>query len=147
MVDKQQLKVMEKQNKQADKDNRLTLDYFIKNKTNILESKKDKLETIKIKLKRLDNLELIAVVPDFSLIEDIDEMEEEAAQRYILYNCIIEPNIKAEELHKAYGLNATNREKIVDNLFTKIEMRTMATKLVTRSEVFSVEVVDDIKKQ
>lgn len=148
MADKKELEMMNEQNRQADKDNRLTLDYFIKNKTNILESKKKTIKTIKFKLERLDNLELVATLPSFELIEDIDNIEkEEEAQRYILYNCIIEPNIKDPELHKAYGLNGTNREKIIEELFTKVEMRSMATKLVTRSEVFSVEVVEDIKKQ
>ena len=146
MTDKKELEIMDKQNKESKKDNRLTLDYFIKNKTDILKSKENTIETVELELKRLGNRKLTAEIPDFELMEEIQEMEEEEAQIHILYNCIIEPSVKSKELHEAYGIGKYDGKKIIKKLFKDIEIKAMANNLVSESEIFSVKVVKNIKK-
>lgn len=146
MADKKELEMMEKQNKESKKDNRLTLDYFIKNKTDILKSKENTKKTVTFKLDRLEGMELVAEIPNMDLIEEIQEMSDEEAQIHILYNCIIEPNIKSKELHDAYGIGKYDGKKIIKKLFTSTEMIMMAGELLQKNEMNGVKVVEDIKK-
>lgn len=100
-----------------------------------------------IYIKRLDAT-IKAKEPDNALIlESIDISKENAHESdlHLVYNSIIEPNIKDSTLHEAY--NVSRPLEILDEIFSLGEISNIAKTLLKNSgyEDNSVKLVEDIK--
>ena len=109
------------------------------------ETKGDKY--VGIYIKRLDAT-IKAKEPDNTLIlEAIDILKENAHESdlHLIYNSIIEPNIKDSTLHESY--NVSRPVEILDEIFTLGEISNIAKILLKNSgyEDNSVKLVEDIK--
>lgn len=72
---------------------------------------------------------IVAVLPDAVLVaEAMDMTPAFEANKYIVYNSIIEPNLRNEELQKAYGV--MEPAEIVTALFSPGEIVKIANKLL-----------------
>lgn len=101
----------------------LTLEQLIARRENIKDKGKAKYE-IETSIGTV-----IARLPDAALVaEAMDITQGFEANKYIVYNCIVEPNLKNEELHKAYGV--LDPTEIVTALFTPGEIVKIANKLL-----------------
>lgn len=84
-----------------DKRTKLTLAELLKRKEQILESKKVK-KTKDLYVKSIDAVITIEE-PDAALCRDANDMEPGEGDKYMCYECIVEPNLKADEVQKAFG--------------------------------------------
>ena len=102
---------------------------------------------VEIYIKRLDAT-IKAKEPDNTLIlESIDILKENAHESdlHLVYNSIIEPNIKNSTLHNAY--NVSRPVEILDEIFSLGEISNISKTLLKNSgyEDNSVKLVEDIK--
>lgn len=102
---------------------------------------------VEIYIKRLDAT-IKAKEPDNTLIlESIDILKENAHESdlHLVYNSIVEPNIKDSTLHEAY--NVSRPLEILDEIFSLGEISNIAKTLLKNSgyEDNSVKLVEDIK--
>ena len=102
---------------------------------------------VEIYIKRLDAT-IKAKEPDNTLIlESIDILKENAHESdlHLVYNSIIEPNIKDSTLHEAYSVSRPL--EILDEIFSLGEISNIAKTLLKNSgyEDNSVKLVEDIK--
>ena len=102
---------------------------------------------VEIYIKRLDAT-IKAKEPDNTLIlESIDILKEDAHESdlHLVYNSIIEPNIKDSTLHDTY--NVSRPVEILDEIFTLGEISNISKTLLKNSgyEDNSVKLVEDIK--
>ena len=109
------------------------------------ETKGDKY--VEIYIKRLDAT-IKAKEPDNTLIlEAIDILKENAHESdlHLVYNSIVEPNIKDSILHDTY--NVSRPVEILDEIFTLGEISNISKTLLKYSgyEDNSVKLVEDIK--
>lgn len=109
------------------------------------ETKGDKY--VEIYIKRLDAT-IKAKEPDNTLIlEAIDILKENAHESdlHLVYNSIVEPNIKDSTLHDTY--NVSRPVEILDEIFTLGEISNISKTLLKNSgyEDNSVKLVEDIK--
>lgn len=99
-------------------------------------------ETKNLYVKSLDGIITINK-PDRSLCLDAMEMGENG-DAYMVYNCVIEPNLKAQELQEDYG--CVIPMEIVEKLFEPGEIAGIARECVALAGYGdSVTVVEDIK--
>lgn len=124
--------------------NRLTLDELI-NKASQKDSKEKYIELYvksidsTIKLKRPDNeliLDALDVAKDNSHDGDL----------HLLYNSIVEPNVKDTRLHSAYGV--TRPYDVLDKIFTLGEIMSISKELVKDSGLFDEDnatLIDNLK--
>lgn len=88
--------------------------------------------------------EIVVVAPDRDLCIDAMDMEGSSGDNYIVYNCVVEPNLTDKELHEAYGV--AEPTDIVECIFNMGEITSIATELMKMAGVYStVKVVEDIK--
>lgn len=72
--------------------------------------------------------DVVAVLPDAALVaEALDMATSFETNKYIVYNSIIEPNLKNEELQKVYGV--LEPVEIVTAIFLPGELTRIANKL------------------
>lgn len=77
------------------------------------------------------------------IITDAAELGDEG-DRHIVYECVLEPNLKDNELQKAYKCVAP--EEIVDKVFTPIEVHGIARECAELGGIYNnVKIVDTIK--
>lgn len=83
--------------------------------------------------------------PDRKLcLEAIDMDDSEKADVFMVYNCIVEPNMKDQELQKAYGV--VEPDEIITKIFEPGEITSISKQcLILAGYNNSVEVVSDIK--
>lgn len=119
---------------------KLTLKDLIAKKEQVLNSKN---KTRNLYIKSLDGVITIEK-PSIDLIIDASKIDEGAeSDKYLVYNCIVEPNIKDKELQKAYEcVEPTEILKI----FEDGEISTIAKECMDLAGYNgSVSVVEDIK--
>lgn len=106
--------------------------------------KKDKKELRQLYVKSQDGL-ITIIKPDRELVYDALDMEDSAeGDRYLVYNCVVDPDLKNPELHKAYGV--VSPMDIVDEIFDPGEVASISKEIVRLAGyVDSVKVVDDLK--
>lgn len=84
-----------------DKKTKLTLQELMKRKEQMLEAKKTK-KTADLYVRSVDSVITIQQ-PDGALCRDANDMEPGEGDRYMCYECVIEPPLKSKELQEAFG--------------------------------------------
>lgn len=107
-----------------------------------LESRQDK--TVQLSVKSLDGMITIKR-PDRQLcLEAIDMEDSEQADVYLVYNCVVEPDLKNKELQEAFKV--VEPDEIVTKIFEPGEITNISKEcLVLAGYSNSVEVVSDLK--
>lgn len=106
---------------------KLTLDELISKKTQIKEAKE---KTAEKYVKSLGGTVTIKIL-DRAFISDCTEMENGEGNALIVYEGIVEPNLKDSKLHEAYGIN--NPVDIVDAIFLPGEADSLSGEIVKLS--------------
>ena len=104
------------------KNTKLTLAELLRRKEQMLESKKTK-KTLDLYVKSIDAV-IIVAEPDGALCRDANDMEPGEGDKYMCYECIVEPNLKDSEVQKQFG--CTNPMDIVDVIFAPGEIPQIA---------------------
>ncbi len=104
------------------KKTKLTLAELMKRKEQILAAKKTK-KTQDLYVKSIDAVITIEE-PDNALCRDASEMEQGEGDKYLCYECIKEPNLKAKDLQEAFG--CVEPMNIVDIIFAPGEIPQIA---------------------
>ena len=131
---------------------KLTVEELIKRNV-----KKDKTETFEIEVERLGGTitcktftksEMVELIGQMTNINESDTTQMLEANNKMLYNCIIEPNLRDKNLQDAYGIKA-EPYKIIEELLDFAEIGQIA-QIVMNKNGFNnanVRLVTDIKKQ
>lgn len=124
--------------------NRLTLDELINKAT----QKDNKERYFELYIRSLDRTIKLRK-PDNELILDALDITKDNSHDgdlHLVYNSIVEPNLKDTKLHSAYGV--TRPCEILDKIFKLGEIAKIAQELTKDSGIFdekSVTLIDDIK--
>ena len=120
------------------KHTKITLDELLRRKEQMLDGKKKK-KTGTLYIKSLGGTITIES-PD--LARDAQDMD--SGDAYMVYSCVIEPNLKSKELQQAFG--CVEPMEIVDKIFDVGEIPQIAVEcLKLAGYVDGVKAVDDIK--
>jgi hypothetical protein len=121
----------------------ITIEDLLKNKKKI-EEEKNKLITLK--LKEFDG-EVKAKKLTFEEFMEIGEID---ADEEVIYNCLVQPNLKVDEL--ILKLNCQNNPiEVVKKVFSRKTIKALSSKILEHSELISKDkdlvsvVIDDIK--
>lgn len=108
------------------------------------QSKTDKKELRQLYVTSLDGT-ITIIKPDRSMVLEAMDMEnEEDGDRYLVYNCVVDPNLKDKDLQNAY--KTISPLDIVDKVFDPGEVASISKEIVRLAGyIDSVKVVDDIK--
>lgn len=119
---------------------KLTLKDLIAKKEQVLDSKK---KTRNLYIKSLDGIITIEK-PSIETIVDASKIDSGMeSDKYLVYNCIIEPNLKDKELQKVYGCIEPSD---ILKIFEDGEISSIARECMNLAGYSgSVSVVDDIK--
>lgn len=121
---------------------KLTVQELIKRKSEIKDKKANKPKQ-QLYIKSLDGYITIEQ-PSQSLVLDALEMDEEG-DKFLVYECVIEPKLKSTELHSEFGVKH-NPIKITQMIFEAGEIAQIAQKCLELAGYGdTVEVVKDIK--
>ena len=104
------------------KNTKLTLAELLRRKEQMQESKKVK-KTQDLYIKSIDATITIEE-PTGALCRDANDMEPGEGDKYMCYECIVEPNLKDAEVQKQFG--CTNPMDIVDVIFAPGEIPQIA---------------------
>lgn len=106
--------------------------------------KKDKKEVRKLYIKSLDST-ITIIKPDRALVLESLNMEDETeADKYLVYNSVVEPNLKDKSLQEAY--KTISPLDVVDEIFDPGEIAGISKEIVKLAGYGdSVQVVNDIK--
>jgi hypothetical protein len=124
-----------------DKMNKVTLKDLI---ARAEQSKADKKELRQLYVTSLDGT-ITIIKPDRAMVlEAMDMGNEEDGDRYLVYNCVVDPNLKDKDLQNAY--KTVSPLDIVDKIFDPGEVASISKEIVRLAGyIDSVKVVDDIK--
>lgn len=119
---------------------KLTLKDLIAKKEQVLNSKK---KTRNLYIKSLDGIITIEK-PSVETIIDASKIDDGVeSDKYLVYNCIVEPNLRDKELQKAYGCVEPSD---ILKIFEDGEISAIAKECMNLAGYSgSVSVVDDIK--
>ena len=111
------------------------------------EHRQSKNKTLEIYVKSFDGIFKMQKPSNALLLESLDIASEDAHEGdiHLIYNSVIEPNIKSEELQESYGV--TRPVEIVDELFDLGEIKAIST-ILAESAGYGKDVahlVDDVK--
>jgi len=104
------------------KPTKVTVSDLIKNADAIQKDKKQ-CKTRDLYVKGLDGVVTISQPTD-EIIEDALELPGKEGDRFLLYNCIVEPNVKDKQLQAAFQCGEPM--DIIQALFTQSEIRALA---------------------
>lgn len=111
------------------------------------EHRQSKNKTLEIYVKSFDGIFKMQKPSNALLLESLDIASEDAHEGdiHLIYNSVIEPNLKNEELQESYGV--TRPVEIVDELFDLGEIKAIST-ILAESAGYGKDVahlVDDVK--
>ena len=104
------------------KNTKLTLAELLRRKEQMLESKETK-KTLDLYVKSIDAV-ITVEEPSGALCRDANDMQPREGDKYMCYECIVEPNLKDAEVQKQFG--CTNPMDIVDVIFAPGEIPQIA---------------------
>lgn len=104
------------------KNTKLTLAELLRRKEQMIESKKTK-KTLDLYVSSIDAIITIEE-PDGALCRDANDMEPGEGDKYMCYECIKEPNLKAKDAQEAFGCAVPM--DIVDVIFAPGEIPQIA---------------------
>lgn len=118
----------------------LTIEDILKRKEYF---KKKKVETRELHIKSLDSNIVISKI-DRDLYLEIADMDPEVADDHLVYNSIVEPNLKSQELQSQFELETPY--DILYEIFEPGEVKSIAAQCLDFSGYTNnVSVVDEIK--
>lgn len=121
---------------------KLTLKDLIARKEQMLEAKKTP-KRQDLFVKSLDGVITIEE-PTRALVIEAQEMGSDSSDAYMVYQCVVEPNLKDTELHKEFG--CVEPLEIVDKLFAAGEVVSISKQcLELGGYVDGVTVADTLK--
>ena len=111
------------------------------------EHRQSKNKTLEIYVKSFDGIFKMKKPSNALLLESLDIASEDAHEGdiHLIYNSVIEPNLKSEELQQSYGV--TRPVEIVDELFDLGEIKAISI-ILAESAGYGKDVaclVDDVK--
>lgn len=121
----------------------ITIDDLLKNQKKIDEEKN---KTFTFYLKELDG-EVKAKKLTF---EEFMEIEGKNADDEVIYNCLVQPNLKTDELINKLGCK-DNPVEVVEKILSRKTIKALSTKILEYSDLVSKDkdlvsiVIDDIK--
>lgn len=127
-----------------DKKTKITLDELIRRKEQMLATKKQK-KTCELYVESLDGV-ITVTEPDRSLVNDCRNMKSGEGDPYLLYQCVVEPDLKSKALQEAY--ECTTPTDIVDKVFAAGEIGQISTFILSLARYNSASVqkiTDEIK--
>ena len=117
------------------------------------EHRQSKNKTLEIYVKSFDGIFKMQKPSNALLLESLDIASEDAHEGdiHLIYNSVIEPNLKSEELQESYGV--ARPVEIVDELFDLGEIKAVATILAESAGygkdvaclVESKDLIEDVK--
>lgn len=117
------------------------------------EHRQSKNKTLEIYVKSFDGIFKMKKPSNALLLESLDIASEDAHEGdiHLIYNSVIEPNLKSEELQESYGV--ARPVEIVDELFDLGEIKAVATILAESAGygkdvaclVESKDLIEDVK--
>ena len=123
-----------------DKNTKITLSELIARKEQMLDSKKNK-KTKDLYINSLDGIITIDA-PTGQIAKEAQDMTD--GDEYVVYQCVIEPNLKNKELRDAYG--CIEPMEIVKKIFDPGEIPQIAMECIKLAGyVDSVKAVDEVK--
>ncbi|MFR7536866.1 phage tail assembly chaperone [Monoglobus pectinilyticus] len=122
----------------SNKNEKITIEKILERKETLLKKEK---KTAEVYIKSLDGTVKI-MEPSFGIVADITDMEADMANKYIVYECLVEPSPKSPEIQEAFG-NPTISSDVLDYMFKPGELSQLAVKCTDLAgfEKSSVEVV------
>lgn len=127
------------------KNTKLTLDELIRRKIQIQESKKQR-KTQDLYIDSLGGT-ITITEPTKEILTDISNMGNDTynVNKYAVYNCVTDPNLKSQELQEAY--ECAEPYDIVDKLFSYGEVTQIGSRLTELAGLTSgVNIAKDLKK-
>lgn len=119
---------------------KLTVKDIIKRKEQILKKRNSKKEFY---IQSLD-AKITCMIPESDIVLDALDMEGREGDYYLVYNSIVEPNLKDSELQANFELETPMH--IVEKIFTPGEITSLALELIKLAGYNdSVKLVEDIK--
>ena len=110
-----------------DKATKITLDTLLARKEQAIEDKR-KNSTGELYVQSLDGT-ITVKPPTRAILSDARETDDDSlADRYLVYQCVVEPNLKDKKLQDAYGCGEP--DEIVDKIFELGEISKIADKCV-----------------
>lgn len=101
--------------------NIITVEELIAQKEKLLKREKS---TAIVHIKSLDR-DVKVEEPSAAALADIDDMEKDFANKYIVYECLVEPNIKDPAMREAFG-NPAVAHDILDYILKKGEIERLS---------------------
>ena len=126
------------------KNTKLTLDELIRRKVQIQEAKKQR-KTQDLYIDSLGGT-ITITEPTKEILIDVTNMDKDtySINKYVVYNCVTEPNLKSQELQDTY--ECAEPYDIVDKLFSYGEVMQLGSYLNQLSGLTSgVEKLEEIK--
>lgn len=120
----------------------ITIEDILKRKDFFKNKKK---ETKKLYVKSIDAC-IVVEKPDKELLFDVQEMDDEFADSYLVYECLKEPNLHSPEVLEAFKDKIKEPTDILFEIFDTFEVADIARKLVAMSGYDGVEEVEELKK-
>lgn len=120
--------------------NKITVKDIIKRKNQILKKRQSK------KTFYVGSLEgdIVCNVPDTEIVMDALDMEGRNGDLYLIYNCMVEPNLKSPELQEAFELDTPMH--IVEQILTPGEVSSLSIELLKCAGYHdSVKLVEEVK--
>ena len=112
----------------------------MRRKEQMIESKKKK-KSCELYVKSLDGT-IIVEAPSAALARDAQEMENGDA--YLVFQCVVEPNLKSKEIQEAFG--CAEPMEIVDKIFDVGEVPQVSVEcLKLTGYIEGVKAVDELK--
>jgi len=106
-----------------DKKTKLTLSELMRRKEQMLAAKKTK-ATKDLYIKSL-NAVITIEEPDGALCRDASGMPDGEGDKYMVYSCVKEPNLKSQEVQEAFG--GAEPMDVAENIFKPGELGLIAT--------------------
>lgn len=101
--------------------NIITIDELIAQKENLLKKEK---ATAVMHVKSLDR-DVKIEEPSTAILADIEDMDARFANRYVLYECLVEPDVKSTAIHEAFGKPKVAHD-VLDYIFKDGEITKLA---------------------
>jgi len=119
---------------------KITLAELMRRKEQMLESKKKK-KSRELYVKSLDGT-IIVEAPSAALARDAQEMEN--GDVYVVFQCVVEPNLKSKEIQEAFG--CAEPMEIVEKIFDVGEVPQISVEcLKLAGYIEGVKAVDELK--
>lgn len=111
--------------------------------------KNKKVETKELYIRSIDS-NIVIKKPDKELMYDVSDMSDKGndkdADNYLVYESIVEPNLKDPKLQEAFKDSIENPMDILFEIFDPMEVSGIASQIVIFAGLNGVKEIEDVKK-